>query len=343
MGERIDSLGLLDATLALPEQVEAAAAAAVDIDDLPAHDDVANVVVLGMGGSGLAGDLLAAVAAPFMPVPLVVSKGYEPPSFVDPSTLVIAVSFSGDTEETVEALMTAVEAGAQILDIGGAGELADVAEVWDLPWVPLPSGIPVPRAAIGALMIPPLLALEQMGLFPGASEWIAEAVEQLKRRRDKLTASGNPAAELARLLDGTLPVVYGGGELGGVVAERWKAQFNENAKIPAFADRVPDICHDEVAGWGQHGDVTRQILSLVLLRHDFEHPQVARRFQEVVRWTEEVVSGVHTVEAEGEGTLAQLLDLVLYGDVVSLELAALAGVDPGPTPVIADIRAAIGT
>ena len=121
MAERIDSLGLLDATLALPEQVEAAVAASVDIAHLPAHDDVANVVVLGIGASGLAGDMLAAVAAPFMPVPLVVTKGYEPPSFVDPSTLVIAISFSGDTEETVQALMTAVEAGAQILDVGGAG------------------------------------------------------------------------------------------------------------------------------------------------------------------------------------------------------------------------------
>lgn len=341
MTERIDSLGLLDATLALPEQVEAAAS--VDIAQLPAHDDVANVVVLGVGASGLAGDMLAAVAAPFMPVPLVVTKGYEPPSFVDPSTLVIAISFSGDTEETVQALMTAVESGARVLDIGGAGEMADVADVWDLPWVPLPSGIPVPRAGIGALMIPPMVALEQMGLFPGASSWITQAVDQLKRRRDKLASAGNPAAELARLLHGTQPLVYGGNELGGVAAARWKAQCNENAKIPAWSGRVPDICHDEVAGWGQQGDITRQLLSMVLLRHDDEHPQVARRFQEVVRWTEEVVAGVHTVEAEGEGTLAQLLDLVLYGDIVSLELAALAGVDPGPTPVIADIRTAIGT
>ena len=191
MSERIDSLGLLDAALALPEQVEAAVAASVDIAHLPAHDDVANVVVLGIGASGLAGDMLAAVAAPFMPVPLVVTKGYEPPSFVDPSTLVIAISFSGDTEETVQALMTAVEAGAQILDVGGAGEMADVAEVWDLPAVRIPEGIPVPRAAVGALMIPPLLALEQMNLFPGASVWIDQAVEQLKRRRDKLAESGN--------------------------------------------------------------------------------------------------------------------------------------------------------
>jgi len=343
VSERIDSLGLLDATLALPEQVEAAVAASVDIAHLPAHDDVANVVVLGIGASGLAGDMLAAVAAPFMPVPLVVTKGYEPPSFVDPSTLVIAISFSGDTEETVQALMTAVEAGAQILDVGGAGEMADVAEVWDLPAVRIPDGIPVPRAAVGALMIPPLLALEQMNLFPGASVWIAQAVEQLKRRRDKLAEAGSAAAALARELAGTQPIVYGGGDLGGVAAERWKAQCNENAKIPAWAGRVPDICHDEVAGWGQHGDITRQIMSLVLLRHGDEHPQVARRFQEVVRWTDEVVAGVHSVEAEGEGTLAQLLDLVLYGDVVSLELAALAGVDPGPTPVISEIRTAIGT
>jgi glucose/mannose-6-phosphate isomerase len=220
------------------------------------------------------------------------------------------------------------------------GDLADLADSYEFPVIRVPD-LPVPRAALGALAVPPLLALEQIGLFPGAGSWVREAVAQLGRRRDELAVAGNPAAALARALGQTQPLVYGGGELGAVAARRWKAQCNENAKVPAWAGVVPDVCHDELAGWGQQGDVTRQILSLVLLRHDHEHPQVARQFAEVERWTEEVMAGVHTVRAAGEGTLAQLLDLTFFGDVVSLELAALAGVDPGPTPVLAEVRAAI--
>ncbi|MCU1497348.1 MAG: Bifunctional phosphoglucose/phosphomannose isomerase [Acidimicrobiales bacterium] len=338
---RLDSLGMLEATLGLPEQIAAAAAASSEVDRLPERDDIANVVVVGMGASSLAGEVLAAVAGPFMSVPVVVSRGHELPSFVDESTLVIAISFSGDTEETNQAVLTAAEAGGQLLAVTKGGELARLVSTWEAPVLRVPADLPAPRAGLGALAVPPLLALERIGLFPGASSWVDEAVVQLQRRRDQLGAAQSPAASLARSIGTTMPIVYGGGALGGVAASRWKAQCNENAKTPAWSGVLPDVLHDEVCGWAQHGDVTRQILSLVLLRHDHEHPQVARGFDEVVRWTEEVVADIHTVRAAGEGTLAQLLDLLLFGDVVSLELAFQAGIDPGPTPVLDDIRAAL--
>ena len=131
-----------------------------------------------------------------------------------------------------------------------------------------------------------------------------------------------------------MPLVYGGGVLGGVAAARWKAQINQSAKSPAFVGELPEVVHGELAGWGQHGDVTRQVLSLVLLRHDEEPPAVSEQFDQVETWTDEVMSSVHTVRAEGDGALAQLLDLAFVGDVVALELAARYGIDPGPTVVI---------
>jgi glucose/mannose-6-phosphate isomerase len=183
-----------------------------------------------------------------------------------------------------------------------------------------------------------LVVLEQDGLFPGASGWIAEAVEQLRRRRDQLAREGYAAFELARRIDRTMPIVYGGGSLGAVAALRWKNQVNENAKCPAFWAVHPELCHNEVCGWGQHGDATRQVFTLVHLRHDHEHPQVDRRFDLVREQVEEVVASVHEVHAEGEGALAQLFDLFLYGDMVSLHMAALAGVDPGPIPALEDLK-----
>jgi glucose/mannose-6-phosphate isomerase len=334
----IDTEGMLAATLGLPEQVATAAGAGRGLEGLPAREMVENVVVLGMGGSGVAGDLLLATAAPFMAVPVVVVKGYTPPAFVGEGTLVFAVSFSGNTEETLEAATEAAVQGSTVVCVTGGGELATRAEGWGAPVIPVPSGIPQPRAGIGAMAIPPLVVLEEIGLFPGASEWIRLAVDQLKRRRDQLAGNNSPAEEMARRIGRTVPLVYSSGAVGSTAALRWKTQLNENAKIPAFWAAHPELCHNEICGWGQHGDVTRQLFTVVNLRTDSEHPQVMRRFQLVDEILREVVSSVEEVVAEGEGDLAQLLDLVLMGDMVSLHLAAREGLDPGPVPVLVELK-----
>jgi glucose/mannose-6-phosphate isomerase len=267
----------------------------------------------------------------------VVSKGYEPPSFVGDATLCFAVSCSGNTEETVEAAQTAAVAGARMVVVAQGGELEALARGWHAPFVRVPE-MAMPRAAIGALSVPPLVVLERIGLFPGAGGWINMAVEQLRTRSAQLARESNPARDLARHIGRTLPIIWGGGEIGGVAALRWRNQVNENPKTPAFWGVVPELTHNEITGFGQHGDVTRQVFTLVLLRHDHEHPQVMRRFELVRDYMDEVVGGIEEVQAEGEGGLAQLFDLMLFGDVVSLELASQADVDPGPIPVLDDIK-----
>ena len=334
----VDSRGIRDATLGLPEQVVAAAEAARDIDGLPTHDDVENVVVLGMGDSGFVGDVLTSVAAPFMPVPVTVVKGYVPPDYVGTGSLVLAVSFSGDTEETVEAATAAYEAGAALVVVSGGGELVRLSGEWDVPLVPVPVSIPEARTALGAMAVPPLVLLEAIGLFPGAQQWIDLAVDQLTRRRDQLVRSGNVAEETARRIGRTIPLVHSSQDLGAAAALRWKCQINESAKSPAFWNVHPELCHNEVAGWGLNGDATRQLITLVNLRHDAEHPQVSRRFDLVTEALREVMADVVEVRASGEGDLAQLLDLALVGDMVALELACHEGVDPGPVPVVDDIK-----
>jgi glucose/mannose-6-phosphate isomerase len=334
---------MFDAAAAFPEQVDQAVSTARSIAGLPGRDDIEAVVVLGMGGSGVAGDVCAAIAGPFMPVPVVVQKGYAPPQFVNDSTLVFAVSFSGNTEEIIESASMAAMAGGRMVVVSHGGELAALAAEWGGVHIPVPDGIPQPRAGLGALAIPPLIVLESVGLFPGASQWVSDAVVQLRHRRDQLIKDGNEAQALARRIDRHLPLIYGGGSIGGVAATRWKTQFNENAKVAAFANTVPELTHNEICGWGQHGDVTRQVFRLVSLRHEHEHPQIARRFEFIHRAVEEVVGGIDEVWAEGEGALAQLLDLVLQGDFVSLHLAAQEGLDPGPVPILDEIKAELRT
>jgi glucose/mannose-6-phosphate isomerase len=337
----IDTLGMFDATARLPEQVAAAVELGRAVEGLPDGDSIANIVVLGMGGSGVAGDLLAAVGQQFLPVPVTVVKGYDAPSFIDRTTLVFALSFSGDTEETLQAVDEAQTSGASIVAVARGGQLADRAGEWGVPLIGVPDDIPQPRAGLGALAVPPLIVLERMGLFPGAEGWVDSAVTQLRRRRDQLVADENPAEGLARRVGRCLPIIYGASATGAVAATRWKTQCNENAKVAAFANAVPELCHNEIAGWGQHGDLTRQVFHLVLLRHDDEHPQEARRFDLLAGLMEEVVGDIHTVRAEGEGSLAQVLDLMFFGDFVSLHLAAQEGLDPGPVPVLDEIKAAL--
>jgi glucose/mannose-6-phosphate isomerase len=336
----LDTLGMFEATAGLPEQVSIAAADARAVEDLPDREDIESVVVLGMGGSGIAGDVLLATAAPFMSVPVVVVKSYIPPAFISDSTLVFAISFSGNTEETVEAASEAAVQGARVVVVSGGGELARLADSWGAPSIKVPAaGIPQPRAGLGAMAIPPLVVLEEIGLFPGATEWIELAVAQLRRRRDALLRPNNLAAELARRIGRTIPLLHGAGALGATAVARWRSQVNENAKCPAFGAVQPELCHNEICGWGQHGDATRQLLTLINLRHDHEHPQLTRRFELVSEMMREVVAGIEEVRAEGEGELAQLLDLILVGDFTSLHMAAQEGIDPGPIPALDEIKA----
>ena len=319
----------------MPDQLEEAADMARAVDDAPRGDSVEHVVFMGVGSSGFAGDVVQAVAGPMMPVPVVLSKGYACPAFVNARSLVIAVSVSGDSEETVEAATAAEDAGAQMVVITRGGQLGDLAADWGATIYGISPSISTPRSAIGAMCVPALIALEGAGLFRGAEQWISLAVAQM---RDRL-AVGDTADAIARRIGRTFPLVYGAGDLGSAAANRWKSQINENAKTPAFSNTVPELCHNELAGWGQHGDVTRQVLTLITLRHDFEHPQATRKFDFIEQAVDEVVAERIEIRAKGEGPLAQLFDLVTVGDLVSLHLADAEDVDPGPVPIIDDMRA----
>ncbi len=335
----LDTLGMREVALGLPEQVEDAARAAGEVGGLPSPQGVTAVVVMGMGGSGIGGDVCAAVAGPVASVPVVVSKHYECPAWVGPDTLVVASSFSGNTEETLTAATSAAERGARMVVLASGGRLADRAAEWGAPLVPVDASIPMPRAGIGAVSVPLVVLLDRLGLAPGLAEQVGPAVAQLRRRRDQLTGDGGVAADLARRIGRTFPLVYGGGPLGEVAAWRWKGQVNENPKAPAWCNRVPELTHNELAGWAQHGDVSRQVLTMVLLRHGFEHHHIAERFDFLAEACREVVADVLTVEAEGDGPLAQLMDLVLVGDLTTLHMSFDAGVDPGPIAVLDELKA----
>jgi glucose/mannose-6-phosphate isomerase len=341
-----DTLGYVEAIERLPEQLEAAheLAASVDLAGLPAADEIDAVAVLGMGGSAISGDVLAAVGSS-LPVPVVVLRQYRTPAFIGPRTLVFAMSYSGDTEETVSMTRGAHQAGAPVVTVSNGGALDALAAEHGSVRIPCPPGL-MPRAALGSLVAPLFVVLFRLGLFPEAHASLVMAQAQLARRRDQcrpeVTGARNPARELARRIGRTIPLVHGGGALGAVAARRWKCDVNENAKAPAFWAAAPEANHNEICGWGQHGDVTRQVLTFVQLRHGFEHERLARQIEVARDMVEEVFVQVLEVEAEGDSRLAQLLDLMYLGTWTSCYLALDNDVDPGPIDAIATLKAALG-
>jgi glucose/mannose-6-phosphate isomerase len=338
----VDTLSFAGAVATLPEQfTEAlATAAAADLDALrPAA--IANIAVAGMGGSGISGDVLATAGSHDLTVPVTVLKQYRVPRFVGPGTLFFAMSYSGGTEETLEATTGALAAGAQVVAVCSGGELASLAGKAGAPVISCPPGF-MPRAALGHLTTPLYAVCDRLGLLAGGVAAVEAARAQAARRRDacrpEVTGQANPARELARRIGRTFPLVWGTGALGAVAAYRWKADVNENAKAPAFSNSFPELDHNEICAFGQHGDVTRQVVTLVELRHDHEHAQLGRRVEATRAIVDETVASVLEVRAEGEGRLAQLVDLMYLGDWVSVYMALDAGVDPGPIDAIARLK-----
>jgi len=296
-----------------------------------------------MGGSGIAGDVIRAVASS-LPVPIVVLKQIRVPAFIGPRTLAFAVSYSGNTEETNAMAAGALDAGARVIAVTAGGELGALAASRGALHVPCADGYVMPRAAVGALVAPLFMALFHVGLYPEAHALLMQAQAQLKHRSDQCrpdAGPANPARELARRIGRSIPLVYGGGALGAVAAYRWKCDINENAKAPAFTAAYPELDHNEICGWGQHGDVTRQVMTLVSLRHGFEDERLSTRIDRTTEIIDEALLQVLEVQAEGEGRLGQLLDLMYLGDWASYYLALDNDVDPGPIDAITQLKAAV--
>ena len=309
---------------------------------LPRADGIDSIVVLGMGGSGVSGDVIQAIVEPRLPLPFRVVKTYGPlPEWIGRNTLVFAVSYSGSTEETVAALEEAHARGARAVAISSGGPLAEMAREYGLAYVRIPTGLQ-PRASLGYLTLPILAVLVQIGLVPDMQSDVDEAVDVLSdlasRCHRKRPTDENPAKQLAGKLHGRVPVVYGGTGLGATAAYRTKCDLNEYAKTPAFWHEIPELDHNEIVGWNQLRDLTRDSFVIVFLRDPGEHERVQLRFEITRSLIEDNVGEVIEVPAEGSGVIARLLSLILVTQLAAIYLGLAYEVDPGPVEVIQRLK-----
>jgi len=332
---------MLGAVVALATRCREGYALGRALAPAPSGDGVRAVAFCGMGGSGVAGDVLAALAAPRLASPVVVVRSPELPEFVGPHTLAIVSSYSGDTAETLALFDEALARGARVIALTSGGELERRADAAGLPAVVVPAGL-MPRAAFGLLALATLGSLVAVGLMPDADDDVDEATAELTGVLSSVgpdaVAHANPGKDLARRLVGRVPVVWGAEGIGAVAAARWKTQLNENAKIPAFASSLPELDHNEVVGWSP---AQGERFAVIALRHDGEHPDVAARFALSLEIAASSGALVEEVNARGRSPLARLLTLVQIGDLVSVYLALAREVDPSPVEAIARLKAAL--
>lgn len=301
----------------------------------PEYGRARSIVVLGMGGSAIGGDLVRTLVEGQIQVPMAVCREYQLPGYVGPDTLVVASSYSGNTEETLSATREALDREARVIAITTGGQLARMAQQQGLPLLRFQYSAQ-PRAALGFSFGLLLGILAKLGYLDEARLGVDEAIATCQKLPSSLgpqvPTGANRAKQLALRLQGKLPIVYGAGILSEV-ARRWKGQFNENSKAWAYFEQLPELNHNAVVGYENPPDLAGR-LHVILLSSSSFHPRVAAR----VRITGQILQqrGVahEVVDARGNSPAAQMMDCIMMGDYVSYYLALLYGSDPTPVQVI---------
>ncbi len=309
---------LHEAVRHLPDQVRDIAVAASDVDGLPSVDGIENVVLLGVGGARVAADVVEAICELGSSLPILASGG-RCPTWVSPSTLAVAISQSGDDEATLAAAEAAFDAGARIMAVTAGGELRERCSRWGGAVIPVDPAAG-PAAGLGVTIVPVLVSLERLGFVTGMSKIVTSAASQISGRIDQIFGDAD-IDSLAEDLIGRVAIVSGAGAIGKHAARRWVQELDRVGEIASVRRRVPTGPRDVATGL-RLDQASRNGAVLIVLRHSYEPDGLDGG----VALAQDAFPRLYEFGAEGDGPLAQLLDLVLIGDAVVA--AVLARTDP---------------
>ncbi len=332
---QFDKSGMLKHLHEFPRQCQRAWERVLKFDLPREYAGINKVIILGMGGSAIGGEIVRRLASIETKVPVWVHRDYGLPRLVDESTLVIASSYSGETEETLSAFVESLKTPAKKLALTAGGKLKDLAEKEGVPVFVMDYQAP-PRAAFPHSFVSLVGIFQKLGLLKDKStDWL-EALQVLNKLSKDLVETtplvSNPAKQLATKLLGRIAIIYASGILSEV-AQRWKTQFNENSKTWAFSDVFPELNHNTIAGYAFPPEVKDRII-VILLRSSLLHPRSLVRYEATAKLLTKAGITYEFLEAAGESALAQMMSLVLLGDYVSFYLAILNRVDPTPVDSI---------
>ncbi len=332
----VDSSDMLADIVGLPEHLRDALWKA-ESANLQPWDSPGGLVVAGMGGSAIGGALARAMLGDHASRPILASRAYGLPAWTTPETTVLCASYSGETEETLACYEAAGALGAKRVAVTSGGKLAEIARADGVPVIPVAGGFQ-PRAAVAYMTVAALEAARLCGAGPRMGAEIDVAADHLDQLVDEWGAAGDEDSEaktLARALYDSVPVIAGAG-LTSPIAYRWKTQFNENAKIPAFEHEFPELCHNEVVGWTDAPALGR--FAAIFLDDSDTHPRIKERMALTRELIAGGATGTHVVQSRGDTAVQRVLSLVLLGDLVSLYVAVLRGTDPTPVDVLVTLK-----
>lgn len=333
--KRYDAYDMFGMISAMPDHLEQG----VDIGDRAnlmglESETFGSVVLAGMGGSAIGGDLLKSLFISDIEIPFVVQRHYRMPKFVNKKTLVICSSYSGNTEETLSAFDDALERGAKIVVISTGGKIAAEAVANRIPVIAIPEGFP-PRAALGYSFAPLAIILARLGLCENAEADIRSAARNMKERLPLYAPDNakNPALELARKLEGRIPVIYAAQDSFDAVAYRFKGQICENAEALAFSNQLPESNHNELVGWGGAKEPAGNFL-IIMIKDAGDHRRISKRFDITEQYLRD--KGIEVMELSmREGPrITRAFCMIQLVDFCSYYLALLRGVDPYPVAAI---------
>lgn len=333
--KRLDPKGMYAWVRQFPDQMQEAVSIgrAASLGKKPSG--ITTIVLTGLGGSAIGGDLLRTYLAGQLTVPFLVNRGYALPAYVGKDTLVIVSSYSGNTEETIASYKDAIRKKAKVLAITTGGTIGAMAAKRKDTRITIPPGLS-PRAAVGYSFFPLLVALARLGFVKSQDAAIKETqalMRTLAARWSDPTAADNLPYHLATKFRGMLPVIYSNADQLEAVNVRWRGQINENAKQLAHGHVLPEMNHNELVGWRMMPDLMKR-MHVAFLKDADTHPRVAIREQITEKWISPLTGGVTIVQSEGKSMLARMFSLIHFGDWVSLYLAIQNGVDPEPVEPI---------
>lgn len=333
--KRIDPCGMYNWLASFPAQVEEAISIGLRTPLTLDSKGISNIVLTGMGGSAIGGDLLRSYLSEELRIPFIINRSYDLPAFVGPHSLVIVSSYSGNTEETLFAHREAIRCGVKVLCITTGGQTERLATKHRNQLIKVPPGLQ-PRAALGYSFFPLLIALTRTGFAKPRPRDIQETVNLLKSKSPvygDVKSRENLPLQVARRLYGKLPIIYSASNHFDAVNVRWRSQICENAKHLAFGHVLPEMNHNEIVGWKVDRALMKR-MAAVFLRDRKTHARVRVREEITKGVIQKYASDVLEVWTEGKSLLARLFFLVYFGDWVSFYLAILNKEDPTPVKVI---------
>jgi len=302
-----------------------------------------NIVIAGMGGSAIGGEILQDWLKDELSIPIDVCRDYVLPAYANKDTLFFANSYSGNTEETLSAFLDAIRRKCLTITITSGGNLLSFSKELQVPHLTIPSQLP-PRVAIPYLFFPLPVLMERMELLPSVEEDLQEAIKVLKKVGEEdspeIPTEDNPAKKLALELVETVPIIYGFRQYQSI-AHRLKTQFNENSKVPSKHDVFPELNHNETVGWEAPETLTKRY-SVLLIRDPDEPPEIRHRIEVTKSLALHKARKVLEIYARGEGKLAKMFSVLRVGDFTSVYLAILQGIDPTPVKIIDEVKRALG-